>query len=371
MNQINILFIIYDLERGGPEMRLLDFAKYLSNDLKIYICVTSENISLLKEFEKYNVDIRIVPVEKAYLQVSRIKSIYRYIRENQISVINSFDLKGLIIAVFIKLFGNRKLKVVHHTVDILHNYKIRHKAILRLLLKYADMSVCNSIHSKAVLQKRYIREEKIKVINNGIDEAHFTRVKNGDTQVKKDLGIDENAVIIGTVANFRKEKNYPFLINAFRGLLEKYSHLMLLCVGGGEYFDEIKKDVKEHGLDQKVVFTGYSENVVAYMSIMDVFVLCSLQEGFPNVLIQAMSMEIPIVSSSAGGCNEIVNNSEDGLLFEPNNTKEFISSVSRLIEDHAMAAKLARNAKRKVGEKYSLKFMIENYSKFYKKLMLN
>ena len=371
MNKINILFIISDLERGGPELRLLDFAKHFPSDLKMYICVTSDQVSLLKEFEKYNINVRIVPVEKAYLQINKIKSIYRYIRENQISVINSFDLKGLIIAVLIKLFGNRKLEVVHHTVDILHNYKIRHKVILWLLLKYADMSVCNSIHSKAILNNRYIRDEKIEVIYNGIDKAQFSRVKNKDLHVKKDLGIDENAIIIGTVANFRKEKNYPFLINAFQRLQEKYSDLVLLCVGGGEYFDEVKKNVKEHGLDQKIFFTGYSENVAAYMSIMDIFVLCSLKEGLPNVLIQAMSMEIPIVSSSAGGCKEIIDSPENGLLFEPDNTSEFINSVSRLIEDNAMTAELALKAKHKVDEKFTMGSMIENYLKFYEKLMLN
>lgn len=364
----NLLFVIYDLERGGPEMRLLDFAKHFPEDLKIYICVTSKNLALLKEFQKYNVNIKVVPIAKFYLEINKVKDIYKYIQNNQISINNSFDLKGLIISVYIKIFGNKQLKVVHHTVDLLHNYKLRHKIMLWILLKFSDVCICNSMESKKILKNKYINEEKIHVIYNGVDTSFFKRNSHQNCHLKKELQIQENEIVLGTVANFRKEKNYPFLLNAFRILLNKYTNLRLLCVGGGKYLEEMRGIAKEYGLKNKVIFTGYSEHVVDYLNIMDIFILCSVQEGFPNSIIQAMSMEIPVISSSVGGCTEIIENSENGLLFKSNNLEEFINGVGRLIEDKKYAAHLADNAKIKIDKEFSLKDMIENYSKFYRSL---
>ena len=95
MDKKNLLFIIYDLERGGPEMRLLDFAKHFPDDLKMHICVTSTNLSLLEKFQEYGIDIKIIPIAKPYFEVNKIFRIYNYIIENRICIINSVDIKAL------------------------------------------------------------------------------------------------------------------------------------------------------------------------------------------------------------------------------------------------------------------------------------
>lgn len=365
--EIKILFIMSDLDRGGPEMRLLDFAKHFPVDVKIFICVTSEEVGLLKELQKYDTNITIIPIIRAYLEISKLFSICRYVKENRISVINSFELKGLLIAVFIKYCGNPGLRVVHHTVDLLHSFSVRQKGVLWILLKLVDAVICNSMQAKEILRRNYFPEAKIRVIYNGVDTELFRRsdYSQGE-QLRIKYSVGKNEIIIGTVANFRKEKNYPFLIDGFKRLLELYPALRLLCVGGGTYLDDIKRTVKDNGLGKKVIFTGYTPDVASHIAIMDIFVLCSLKESFPNALIQAMSMEIPVVASSVGGCKEIVKNAENGLLFEPNDRAGFINAVSRLIEDKESVDTCIRNAKTKVDRHFSLHRMIESYRDFYR-----
>jgi len=365
--EIKTLFIISDLERGGPEMRLLDFARHFPVDLKVFICVTSEQVGLLKEFQQYDTSIIIVPIKRAYLEISKLLSICRYVKENRISVINSFELKGLLVALFVKCYGNPGLRVVHHAVDLLHSFSVRQKCVLWLLLQLVDAVICNSKQAKEIIKNKYLPEAKIRVIYNGVDTGLFTRTDyvQGE-QLRIKYGVNKNEIIIGTVANFRKEKNYPFLIDGFKRLLERYPALRLLCVGGGTYLDDIKRNVNENGLSGKAIFTGYTQDVASHIAIMDVFVLCSLKESFPNALIQAMSMEVPVVASSVGGCREIVENGENGLLFEPNDRAEFINAVSRLIEDKELAGTCIRNAKTKVDRHFSLHRMIESYRDFYR-----
>jgi len=164
------------------------------------------------------------------------------------------------------------------------------------------------------------------------------------------------------------QKNYPFLIDAFYTLIEKFKNLKLICIGGGVLLDDMKNNVRNKGLTEKVIFTGYSEEVVGHLNIMDIFVLCSTYEGSPNVILQAMSAGVPVISSSVGGCPELIENLKTGILFTPNNKKEFISAVAKLIENKGVAFEIAHNAKRHVNEKFSLKNLINNYADFYRQL---
>lgn len=367
MNQINILFIIYDLERGGPEMRLLDFVKYFSNDLKIYICVTSENLSLLKEFKKFNVDIKVIPVSKIYLEITKIIDIYKYIKKHQIAIVNSFDIKGLILAVFAKLLGNRKLKVVHHVVNMPNRFRFIDRMMLWVLSRFVDSLICNSLQLKRILKDKYINESKVDLIYNGIDSACFCKHDQERNSLREKHNIKKNEIVLGTVANFRKQKNYPFLINAFRILQRNQSNLKLLCVGGGEELDDIKEMSEKYGLRGKVIFTGYTDNVPSYLNMMDVFVFCSLFEGLPNAVLQAMSVGVPVISSFVSGCDEIIDSYENGILFKPNNMEEFISKVDKLLEDEELVSRLVCNGRMTIQKRFSLEKMIDNYSAVFRK----
>jgi glycosyltransferase involved in cell wall biosynthesis len=365
MDKKNLLFIIYDLERGGPEMRLLDFAKHFPDDLKMHICVTSNNLALLKRFQNCNVRITVLPISKPYLEFGKILSIYKYVKDNRISIINSFDLKSLLISVFIKIIGRGSIKTVFHVVNSLNNFTRRQTILFRSCVKLIDTFVCNSLFSKHLIESKYLSKGNTEVIYNGVDTSYFRQNRDLKIRFREELNIAENEIVMGTIANFRKEKNYPFLIDAFRTLLNKYQQVRLLCVGGGKDLEKTKRVVNAYGLGKKVIFTGYTEDVFRYLNVLDIFVLCSSCEGSPNVLLQAMSMGVPVVCSSVGGCPEIIEHLESGILFAPNNKDEFLNGVVRLIEDHKLSAKLAHKAHIMVNEKFALSSMIENYSKLY------
>ena len=157
-------------------------------------------------------------------------------------------------------------------------------------------------------------------------------------------------------------------MNAFRILFQRNRNLKLICVGGGSYLSDIKRMALKYHLEKAVIFTGYSPHVVEYLSLMDVFVLCSLKEGFPNVLLQAMTMSLPVVSANVGGCSEIIDHMKNGILYPSNDLGEFIETIETLTTDTAFASRLGANAKRTVEEKFSLDRMIKEYATFYNEL---
>jgi len=367
-NSKRIFFNIYGLDRGGPEMRLLDFALHFPPELEIHICVTSNNLSLLRDFNKSRARINVVPIARPYLEIRSVKRVLDYIRDNHIGILNSFDLKGLTIAAAAKICYGNKITVVHHFIDLLHNYNYRTKVLLRGLVNVADCLICNTdAVRREVIGIRSPRVE-VRVIHNGVDAEYFSPRPERRAVDRSSVGFDDSDFVLGTLANFRPEKNYPFLIERFRELTHTHPRLRLLCVGGGPLLDSITTVVKKYGLDRKVVFSGYVADVRYYLGMMDAFTLCSLKEGFPNALLQAMSMGLPVICSAVGECKEIITNGETGLLFDPTDAEGFLQAVSRVAEDDDLRASFSRKARELIQARFSLRQMIERYVDFYKSI---
>ena len=362
------MFIIYDLERGGPEMRLLELAEHLPSDFRFFICVTSNKLSLLYRFKLENVEVFVIPVTKAYREPLKILKIIGIVRRNRITIINTFDLKGLFIANGIKLFSGVRVTLVHHVVDMLQRYKSRQVSFLRLLLKGVDRGLSNSRAAVKMLGDGFFPQDKIKLIYNGVDVARFCKGNPVVESLRNTLGIATDAFVLGTVANFRIEKEYPFLLKAFKKLSLKYSHLRLICVGGGPLLEGMEKLAAELDVAGKIIFTGYVENVPDYIGLMDIFVLCGSNEGFPNVLIQAMSMEVPIVVTNVGACPDIIDDGNDGFLFTPCDIEVFSSKVINLIEQRELAETFAHKAKEKVNEQFTLEKMVQEYMDYFRSI---
>jgi glycosyltransferase involved in cell wall biosynthesis len=365
---INVMFIIYDLERGGPELRILDLAENVPSDIRIFICVTSTKHSLLDRFKRCNVEIEVIPITKAYREFMTIREVIQIVRRNKISIVNTFDVKGLLIGLFIKLFSGRQVTLIHNVVDLLHNYHIRQKIALRLLLKMVDRVISNSREAKELFGKGLFSGKRIELIHNGVDVTKFRRGISPILALRRSLNIPDHAFVIGTVANLREEKGYPFLLRAFKQLLDRYPQLFLLCVGGGPLLDDMKILASEVDVADKTIITGYVENVPDYIGLMNVFVLCSRKEGFPNALIQAMSMEVPVIATAVGGCLEIVDDAKDGFLFTPGDSDGFIEKVCQLIENSELASTVAHRAREKVKSRFTLTRMTEHYMDFFRKV---
>ena len=108
-----------------------------------------------------------------------------------------------------------KIKTVHHSVDLLHHRGVRQKIFLALLLKLTDKIVCNSEKSQELIRTFLVPEKKVSVIRNGIDVVSYKKDYSRALEFRKTHSLGENDFVIGTVANFRKVKNYPFLMKAF------------------------------------------------------------------------------------------------------------------------------------------------------------
>jgi glycosyltransferase involved in cell wall biosynthesis len=232
--------------------------------------------------------------------------------------------------------------------------------ISKIVFKKADAVIALTEDMKGEMKKIYDRD--IAVIPNGIDLSKVKCVSIQD--VRNELGIKKDRKIILFAGALHPIKGLTYLIEAMTIIGDKNKQLIL--VGDGEERDQLEDLVKKLKLEKYVTFIGkvpYDE-VFKYMVASDIFVLSSLSEGLPNVIIEAMASGLPIVATRVGGLPDIIKDGENGFLVDPKNPDQIAEKIKLFLEDDKLREKISKNNKKKVKE-YSWESVIERLEKIY------
>jgi glycosyltransferase involved in cell wall biosynthesis len=210
-----------------------------------------------------------------------------------------------------------------------------------------------------------IRKTKSLTIYNGVDINSFENGK--DKKVRKELGLDENDIVVGAVGNIRKSKGYDFLLRAAQQLVQRSPKYKFIIAGENEnsLYRELLTLREQLDLHRNVFFLGFRSDVASILRNIDIYVLSSTVEGFSISTVEAMSSGLPIVATRSGGPEEIVTHEETGLLVEHSSPKQIVTAIERLTGDHALKERLCRNAKRFVESRFSYDIMIRQYQAIY------
>ena len=128
------------------------------------------------------------------------------------------------------------------------------------------------------------------VINNGINiDSYYNITDSQITDLKNEMGINENDLIIGHVGRFAKVKNQEFFIEFANTLQKKNQNFKILLVGNGDNFEIIKNKIKENKLEQYFIMPGLRKDIPVFMKMFDIFIMPSLYEGFPLVVVEALA----------------------------------------------------------------------------------
>jgi glycosyltransferase involved in cell wall biosynthesis len=223
----------------------------------------------------------------------------------------------------------------------------------------------------ATCERSKIQAEKIRVIRNGIEftacqsSYHSKLAENLTAQ----LDIKPDSHVCGTVARLHRQKGIRYLIEAFALLQTEFPKLKLLIVGEGPERAELEKKSAELGISRNVFFAGEIHPPAECLKLMNVFILPSLYEGFPNVLLEAMAAQVPVVASNVGGVNELVSQHENGLLCPPGDSRSLADAVRWLILHPNEAKKMAALAHDRIQKEFSLEGMLKEYEDLYESLL--
>ena len=243
----------------------------------------------------------------------------------------------------------------HHGYTTTDLKMLAYNRLDRLSLPKADRvaTVCQAF-ARELAKSTKIPEEKIFVQHNAIRP----QPKPSDAEVselKRHLGMAEHDRLIISIGRLSKEKAHGVLIEAFRLLCTTNPNLScrLVIVGDGPERASLETAARASGQNDRITFAGQVSNVQPFYAAADVFVLPSLSEGSPNVLLEAMAAEVPIVATAVGGVTEIVSNEESSLLVPPKNPPALAAAIDRLLQDSALAQRPTTVASALVAREHS------------------
>lgn len=164
---------------------------------------------------------------------------------------------------------------------------------------------------------------KITLIYNGIDTAETIRYKT-----KSDLGINTDSIIVGTIAELTKNKGLWYAVKAMKEL--KNRKIILFIIGGGDEQEVLEGLIAKEDLTEKVILFGHKDKAHALLKVFDIFILPSIKEGVPYVLLEAGLAERPVIASSVGSIPEIIDNGKTGLLVPPRDVEALAQAIDEL-----------------------------------------
>jgi glycosyltransferase involved in cell wall biosynthesis len=224
--------------------------------------------------------------------------------------------------------------------------------------------------NSAAVGRRLVEEgvpaSKIVVVPNFLDDAAFDPLPEAARRAAlAGFGVPADALVVGAVAMLRPEKDLVSLVRAVALLAPAHPRLHLLLVGGGACEGELRAAARELGVADRVHLAGYQPGVPNPHQYLDVSVLCSLHEGFPNAIIEAMAAARPVVATEVGGVPDAVAHEATGLLVAPGAPAELAAAIGRLADDPALRSRFGAAGRERALADYRADAVLDALSRLY------
>lgn len=313
-----------------------------------------------------SLDIRRLASVRALLQMVGLA---RFIRKKRIRIVHIFFNDAAILAPFFCKLGGAK--VITSRRDMGFWYRPWQLLALRWSNLFVDQIVANS---EAVKENTCRRENfspsKVTVIKNSCEAATF--LQPAQPGFREQWGIGAGDPVIGMVANIRKIKRYPDLLNAFTLVRQQHPRAWLIIVGGGGVQDvaEVFTLALHLRLTDRVRFIGSISQSIPVLKHFDVCVLCSESEGLSNAIMEYMGCGKPTVCTATGGNVELIDHGQTGYLVPVGNVEQLAQYIIQLIEQPELAAQLGKAAQEKLKSgPFSTRTSIQAHQDLYNKLL--
>lgn len=303
---MNILYIITGLGIGGAEIVTVDIANKMVRKGHDVSILSLTDYNLIQERIDSRINIHTAGLGKnPFSFLKTFFSVRRYVKHLSPDVVHANMYHSNLFARILRL-------CVHLDFLICSAHSQNEGGSLRMwayrltdCLSDLNTNVSNDAVSHYIRNKWFSGEKSI-CVYNGIDQSRFQFKPEVRKVMRQKFALKDDDFCLLFVGRMAEPKDIPNLLEAFAILSAKHDNVKLVLVGGGELQDEMSSLAKTKGIADRLFFEGSRSNVVDYYSMADCFVMPSAWEGFGMVLVEAMSCGLPVVTTDAGGCAEVV-----------------------------------------------------------------
>lgn len=371
--KIKLVHIMHRMDIGGKENGVVNLCNRIDNNMFQPILCCIEDTGPMAN--RLNPEVEVVNLncaEKgALLRLIRLTSLFRKMRPH---IVHTHGwgggvLEGVIAArlggvpVVINGEHGRLKRSLFHVLS--------HKFLS--LLCDGILSVSESLKLR-VVSEIGISSSRITVIKNGIDPDKF----NGNYDVeylkkeileKFNIQIKQDDLIIGCIGSLKPEKNQLMVLNTLREVINSKDsrRIKVLFIGDGPDHAALANFVQMYNLEKSVIFLGNRDDIPQILSLIDVLALTSQcnHEGLPNVVLEAMSSGVPVISTKSIGSNELISDGKNGFIIDVNDIMALGDKLSFLLRNPQTRDEMGDKARKIVLNSFALQEMVSNYEEYY------
>lgn len=369
---LNILQTCFSPSWGGLEIQALEVTRQLAKRGHHVWLACSSGSRLEREAIAAGVTVLSLNI-RGYVHPILAWNLGKFLRRESISIIHSQLSKDIPTVVAAMRFSGRSMPVVLskrvgsylNKKDLLHRLTHRHVSMV--------MAISSVIH-KNVLDTLPVAPDRVMTVHDAIDLERFVPSQADRDRVRTELGLQPESMAIGCVGRFSPGKGHEEFLEAAAILAPRFPQARFVIVGEEsygekEYAARIRAMSGSLGLHDVVVFAGYRNDMPDVMAAFDIFAFPSHAEAFGVVLIEAMAMEKPVVSTNCDGVLDIVVDGETGIYVHPRNSLELAEGLTRLIESPVLGERMGKAGRLRVERLFDQKRQIGRIEEVYEKLL--
>jgi len=377
MSRLRLLYCTSDFSGGGTQRYLLSLVRGLDRQRfePTVACLSLEG-ELRRAMESASVPIEHFPITRPLWHprsLATILALSRRIRgrfDLVHTLIGHANVVGLLAC---RLAGQRRALASQRSLHpVSGSFRSAGPGLVALgdwLFRHvARRIVVNNQTIAAALRQQGIAEEKIVLIPNGVDTARF-RPAVDRRAMRLSLGVDPDADVIGFVGRLIPDKGLGRLLAAAEALLPRCPNLRILAVGDGPARSELEREAHAR-LADRVAFLGFREDTERVYPALDALAFPSTySEGTPNVVLEAMACEVPVVAARVGGLPELVQDGVTGFLHPIDDLPAMAESAIRLLSDDRLHAQVAQAARARAVGQFADTKIVPMYEAFYDEVL--
>lgn len=379
MPMANIKTVLYIHETAcfsGAEESLFNLVRFLDRERFSSVFVLPEDGPFSKKLEAIGVTVFLSPMPRVRNLAGVIAAAGQILGiavKNDAVLVHTNSIRSHLYGAYAA--KRAKVPLVWHERNLVTTEIIDPERALAFL---PDAIICNS---QAIARRFLVRgslPEKVSVIHNGVDSGRFNQAVNG-MKIREELGIGADEVVIGMASRFNQDKGHATFLRSAQILLQSMPdrrRKMRFLVAGGAVFSEdgpreaaVRRLACELGIEDRVVFTGFRDDMPEVYAAMDIFVLASDAEPCGRVLFEAMAAGKPLVATATGGTPEIVVEGETGSLVAPRDARALSSTLVELVCDEQKRKMLGRMGRKRVEDHFTIQEHVRRTEALYEKLL--
>ena len=318
----------------GPGRTILDCACSLEGDDFHFIIGgfsggQQQTNEYTQEAKKRGLETVIIKENRSF-DINVVRQILSIIKNYEIDIIHTHDFRSDLFGILCSKISKRPVIATVHGW-IANDRKGRIYTWLdKLILRLCNHIISVSRRTAKIVTDSGISSDKVIVINNALRIENYICNKS-DKSIRSELGVSEDAILIANIGRLSPEKGQLEFLKAGTELLKKYKEVKLLLVGIGADQKMLEEYVSSQGIKGEVFFLGFRKDMVNIYNNINLVVQSSYTEGMPNVILESMLMQVPVIATNVGGTSEIIEHGKTGILIEAGDIDKLAESMQDFI----------------------------------------